>query len=87
MKIIKIKWEWIKILLYIKYILNNSVKRNQVILKEKVFQKKYKIFLFQLKIKIILKKPISKTDIHELFDIESFQLLKIIWIIKLKNIL
>ena len=54
------------------------LKEIQVILKEKVFQKKYKIFLFQLKIKIILKKPISKTDIHELFDIESFQLSKII---------
>ena len=58
------------------YILNNSVKRNSSNFESESLSKKIQNSPFSIKNKNnILKRPISKTDIHELFDSESFQLL------------
>ncbi len=57
-------------------ILNSSVKRNSSNFESESISKKIQNSPFSIKNKnIILKRPISKTDIHELFNSESFQLL------------
>ena len=58
------------------YILNSSVKRNSSNFEMESLSKKIQKSPFSIKNKNNnLKKPISKTDIHELFENESFQLL------------